>query len=285
MSAGHSPIKGASAAARASLSLARAQARLGLSSCHISPRAYVRWSPRGALLELRRTGAKQCIVPKNQRGKVSTFSRRSRSRLLRKLASCDRSALSQSLLVTLTYPRSFATGSSTYKRHFDTWSKRLERRFPGASAIWKLEFQDRGAPHFHLIVMGVPFMARQWLSRTWFEVVKSDDPHHRVVGTQVQRVKSYRKALSYAAKYVAKLPVGESASEPGRFWGVIGRKNLPSAVLEWSLEPQGYARLARFVRSLARSGTQRTCRRRYRASWLFCHGERATEAVRYAAGL
>jgi len=69
----------------------------------------------------------------------------------------------------------------------------------------ELEYQQR-APHFHLVVMGVPFLARQWLSRAWYQIVGSDDPRHLRAGTQVQRCKSTRKAhQSYAAKYVAKI--------------------------------------------------------------------------------
>jgi len=50
-------------------------------------------------------------------------------------ASVDRVALSKSLLVTLTYPRSFPTDTSTSRRHFHSFSKRLARTFPTSCAI------------------------------------------------------------------------------------------------------------------------------------------------------
>jgi len=127
-------------------------------------------------------------------GTVTQFTRRSRAPHAKKFASVDRVALSKSLLVTLTYPRSFPTDTSTSRRHFHSFSKRLARTFPTSCAIWKLEYQQR-APHTSLGSDGVPFLARQWLSRAWYQI-GSDDPRHLRAGTQVQRCKSTRKALS-----------------------------------------------------------------------------------------
>lgn len=276
---------GASAAARASLDRARADARLGLSTCHTSPHYYASWSPQGALLAVRETGTRQCQIPKSTRGQVTEFSRRSRTRLLRLMASVDRNALGKSLLVTLTYPRSFTMEASTFKRHFDTWSKRLRRTFPESAAVWKLEFTEAGQAHYHLIVTGVPFMARQWLSRTWYEVVKTGDERHLRAGTQVQRVKSYRKALAYAAKYVAKLSAGKADIAPGRFWGVVGRNKLPVSFCEWELERRDHSRLARVIRNVVSSQRKRPGRQRYPGRWAFCRGDRAERAVAWAAGL
>jgi len=153
--------------------------------------------------------------------------------MLRKIAQLDSSQLAKSLLVTLTYPHSFPKESSTYKRHFQTFSKRLRRTFPHSSAIGKLEFQKRGAPHYHLIVLGVPFMARQWLAHAWTEVVNSGDAKHLRAGTQVVRCHSSRKAITYAAKYVAKISQAKLARHLdglGCHWAEVdGYKYAPVA--------------------------------------------------------
>ncbi len=47
-----------------------------------------------------------------------------------------------------------------------------------------LEFQDRGAPHYHILITGI--IERQKLSRMWYEVVGSDDPRHLQAGTSIQ---------------------------------------------------------------------------------------------------
>jgi len=133
------------------------------------------------------------------------------------------------LFITLTYPGQFAMNDRVWKRDLDRFLKRLRRKFPGVGGVWKLEPQERGAPHYHLVIVGVSFIAKEWLSQAWYEVVGSEDPKHLVAGTQVQQVQSYEGVLSYAAKYASKglqeLPE-EWLDGVGRWWGVFGRENL-----------------------------------------------------------
>lgn len=270
---------------RKSQAAARRERRAGLVKVPYSPRYYAQVSPGGTYLGVKATGVRQCIPPKSNRGVIRGFSRRSRSRMLKMFGAIHRTALSSSLLVTLTYPRSFPTESSTYRRHFHLFSERLRKTFPTSSAIWKLEFQTRGAPHFHLIVMGVPFLAREWLSRCWYQICDSGDIRHLRAGTQVQRSRSPREALAYVAKYVAKVTEGSPYAEPGRFWGVVGRGRLNRSLLTWPVDRRGYSRLARAIRHLGDSRRRVSTRRRYSASWIFAIGDRVQELVKWAAGL
>lgn len=136
------------------------------------------------------------------------------------------------LFVTLTYPANWPGSWSTWKRHLDTWLKRTRRRLPAAAGAWKLEPQTRGAPHFHLLVVGASFMAKDWLSRSWYEVVGSGDPKHLAAGTNVQLAHSHRGVVAYAAKYTAKhqeLPDSWQGGV-GRWWGIFNRAGLG---IEW----------------------------------------------------
>ncbi len=108
------------------------------------------------------------------RGKVREFSRRSRTRLQQTLCSIPISAVGRGMLfVTLTYPNAYPGDWAKWKTQLHHWRLVLFRKFPGAAFVWKLEPQTRGAPHFHLIVLGVPFMAHEWLARSWYDVVDS----------------------------------------------------------------------------------------------------------------
>ena len=57
------------------------------------------------------------------------------------------------------------------------------------STVWKREFQRRGAPHYHVLapvsltIAGEP--VKEWISRTWYEVVASGNPKHLSAGTEV----------------------------------------------------------------------------------------------------
>jgi hypothetical protein len=152
------------------------------------------------------------------------------------------------LFVTLTYPGRWAGDWKRWKRDLDTWRRRLFHRCPRAAFVWKLEPQVRGAPHFHLIVIGVPFLAKAWLSRSWYEVVGSGDPKHLVAGTNVQQVRSHRGVKSYAAKYTAKqqkLP--ESWQDGvGRWWGVYGRARLGIEWERYIITPGSFFQLCRW---------------------------------------
>jgi hypothetical protein len=70
---------------------------------------------------------------------------------------------------------------------------------------------------------------RYWMSRIWYDVVGSGDIRHFRAGTRVETLRSIRGAFKYAAKgYMGKeIEAGDLPMQPGRFWGVIGRKDLP----------------------------------------------------------
>lgn len=173
------------------------------------------------------------------RGEINKFSRASRKRMLDTLCKLRASAgLPQ--FATLTYPGEFPHDSQVWKLHLDLFGKRLVRAYPGASAVWKLEPQARSAPHYHLIIYGVPFSQsfRLWLSRTWYEVVGSGDERHLRAGTNVQPARSLQGVKAYASKRYMGKELSEDDlkghaekvsgwASPGRFWGVLNRSALP----------------------------------------------------------
>lgn len=129
--------------------------------------------------------------PSRSRGRygstIKEWSHRSRMRMLRAYAEIDYGPLFSQpgtpAMVTLTYPgrwSALAPDGVTVKKHFAAWVERFYREFGYRPALlWKLEFQRRGAPHFHLFMMcpaftpsGVTF--RAWLSRSWADVVGAD---------------------------------------------------------------------------------------------------------------
>lgn len=228
---------------------------LGLSTVHIpAPQApnTVRMFVGGDLVRLRgdasvtvRVGAK--------RGVVKGFTRESRRRMLRFLQTLDQPRCGMPLFVTLTYPGAWPGSPRQWKRDLDNWLKRLKRAMPEVWAVWRLEPQRRGAPHYHLLVFGVPRLDKDWLSRTWFEVVGSQDERHLRAGTQVQRVKSWRGVVWYAAKYLAKevdeLPEQWRAGV-GRWWGVHQRGLAPREAMEVAVGPPVFVRVRRVLRRL-----------------------------------
>lgn len=159
-----------------------------------------------------------------QRDKITGWSRKSRARMVATMAELDLAPLllqdGQPAMVTLTYPGDWETvapDGPVVKAHLVQFFKRFERAWGTAwSGIWKLEFQRRGAPHFHLLMVPPSGVARgseyaahqlklveweaggragrrpywrsqvgdgmgfkQWLSAVWADVVGHPDPEER----------------------------------------------------------------------------------------------------------
>lgn len=204
------------------------------------------------------------------RGKIALFSQQSRRRMIRLLAQWPSRSQLMALghggvyALTLTYPAEFPTARAS-KKHLKRFFKRLKRAAPGCFGVWKLEPQKRGAPHFHLLVCGLGVEDdgkvdvrgwREWLSRTWYEVVASGDLRHLYAGTQLQKVRSERGAVGYASKYAAKVIAPEDAAgwvEPGRFWGVFGGDNMRAAMRAWVYKLPGRVWFA-LRRTMRKSG-------------------------------
>lgn len=173
------------------------------------------------------------------RGRISGFSENSRRRLMYRLAKIERGGLP--VLVTLTYPDCYyerLERFENWKRDIDTLGKRISRAFPGAGACWKMEIIDRKSglykgvmfPHFHLLIWGVGVdLLREFISLAWFQVVKTGDIHHFKAGTRVEQVRTENGVRSYVSKYLCKT-AAENTRYLGRWWGFIGKKNLPWAV-------------------------------------------------------
>lgn len=177
----------------------------------------------------------------SQRGVIKGFSPRAGARMRRFLRTC---VPVYSGMVTLTYPAQFPTDGRTVKRHLDCFVKRCFRYLgPEGSPVprsifWFLEFQQRGAPHFHLFLnFDVPFKAvAQW----WFDIVGSGDDRHLQAGTRTESLYSGRYGtIGYATKYAAKVEQKETPPNfvnCGRFWGIYGDRRCLAASIFFPLE-------------------------------------------------
>jgi hypothetical protein len=152
-------------------------------------------------------------------------------------------------LLTLTYPRDFPTDGKKVKRDLDVFRKWLRREFPMLGGCWFLEFQKRGAPHFHMFLNGyicgsylraafgklvfdeegkpVWLTGKELVARRWFEIVGSGDLDHLKAGIRLEKVRKPHAAAVYAAKYSSKpeqktVPV--EYQNVGRFWGFMNLK-------------------------------------------------------------
>lgn len=216
------------------------------------------------------------------RGAITSWSRKSRARMTRRLAQLDVAAWDLDHLgypaalgyghqnplgmVTVTYPGDWTPlvpDGEIAKKHLRAFRDAIRREFGpyAAWALWKQEFQRRGAPHFHLL-MRCPARTSSgevfelWLSRTWAGIVRREfesrrgtdgerlgnrmDPaehaRHLAAGTGVDftaRMTDARRIAVYFSKHGDARGVDKEYQHivptawlarggAGRFWGVWG---------------------------------------------------------------
>ena len=166
----------------------------------------------------------------NKRG-IQEFSMNAKRNMMYLIARVKRDCLP--CFVTLTYPKEFSLDGREWKRdlkNFLTWLG----NFSGVSAIWKLEPQRRGAPHFHLLIWGVSVEVLQdTIPERWYKLVGDGDIKHLQwhkgeLGNIncVVPVDSTKTMYNYVMKYISKSLI-EGWQNVGKWWGVYSKNNLP----------------------------------------------------------
>ncbi|HET6215336.1 MAG TPA: hypothetical protein VFE14_20895 [Micromonosporaceae bacterium] len=246
--------------------------------------------------ELDRTGEFTDRPP--TRAEITGWSRKSRANMVRAFCEIDYrpmlSGVRNPAMVTLTYPgdwQTVAPNGAAVKAQLQELRHRYRRAWgTDLVAIWKMEFQRRGAPHFHLLMSpphgtahtraaaagaGLPF--REWLSVVWADIVDHPDPQeylkHLAAGTGIdfaegakavdpRRVSIYFcKHGSYSAKeyqHIVPMQWREPGEGPGRFWGYWVLQRLVHAV---EVPAEDAVQVARTLRRWAHAqGTMREAR-------------------------
>jgi len=169
------------------------------------------------------------------RDRIHEFTAGASQRMRRYLRECS---AEYQHMVTLTYPGFFESDGAKSKEHLRRFLQELKRYVArhdesviAYSTFWFLEFQERGAPHYHLFTTN--YFPKEFVSRRWYEIVNSEDPRHLAAGTRCEKLERGRSGLiSYAQKYASKQVqkvVPEGYENVGRFWGVSGCRATVSA--------------------------------------------------------
>lgn len=195
-----------------------------------------------------------------KRGKVTRFTNASRRRMIDLAARLDVRGTNAKFL-TLTFS-GYPTPAQA-KIVFTKFLKRLHRRHSHASALWRAEMQQRGSPHFHLIVFHMPYVRQAILQKMWEGCTGETTPakYYRritVLGSKqhilrgrvrrwvkcsrldIRKLGNHRAVMSYVSKYCAKRPLLDNGSYltdfemewTGRHWGVFNRACFPLAPRE-----------------------------------------------------
>lgn len=168
-----------------------------------------------------------------RRGAVVGFSKASRRRMIDFTARLD---LRQSKVVFLTLTFSGSPSPKQAKIALNRFLMRIRRSFSWVSGVWRLEPQQRGAPHFHLMLFRLPFVPQRKLQQSWEAC--TGEGMSRV---DIRLARGLRSVMAYVSKYIGKATPEdvdgslvnasylnhEGDSWQGRVWGYLNRSGLP----------------------------------------------------------
>lgn len=175
----------------------------------------------------------------SQRGEVKSFSKKSRTRMVKYLSSC---VAQYQHMGTLTM-RNLETNGKRFKiclNEYLNWFMEAQKssavsscsggRVPKPQSIfWFLEFQKRGAPHVHFFYTSYVYW--EPAAQKWCEVIGEPDSWR--TATRFEALEKGRGGcISYARKYANKeqqKQIPENYKNVGRFWGIRGMKETLAA--------------------------------------------------------
>ncbi|WP_144268198.1 hypothetical protein [Demequina sp. NBRC 110055] len=219
------------------------------------------------------------------RGQITGWSKRSRARMAEACAQLD---LGEWLdepgalaMLTLTMPgnwKSLAGSGAEFKKIMKRFRDRWAYKLGELKCVWKLEFQERGAPHLHLLVR-VPdeidgrkpelWIADQWIAAcgtVGADARKQRAAHYPSANRPrgcldiVDQWSDHRRIASYFNKHAAKTGDGKEYQHdvpelwqrpgkgPGRFWGYWGLERAREVV---PVTRNAWMKIRRELRKLA----------------------------------
>lgn len=189
---------------------------------------------QGSLLHLQVRGAhSRPPVGGGLRQNIYAFSRASRRRLLQFMARLKTRKI-RATFVTLTFKG--CPSAKEAKEALKRFTMRVRRKFEEVSGVWRMEYQERGSIHFHMLMFNLPFWKQAELQATWEKCTREE-----MSRADIRLVHGTRMVMSYISKYIAKVDQGirktslvndayqhdTGESSAGRFWGYINKELLP----------------------------------------------------------
>lgn len=164
--------------------------------------------------------------PKREINDIKEFSKDSRRRLFSLITSLDYSAYGKPIFVSATWHEDFSNNRSDVKTHLDNFHKRLKRNLPEFHIIWKLEYQKRGAPHFHFVLFPLDsslsfntIKIGQTIKKAWLELKTCKCPSCKIYSLSITPLNDFLHTMIYISKELGKITQNEQQHNLGRVWG------------------------------------------------------------------
>lgn len=179
-------------------------------------------------------------LKRSKRGIITEFSRKSRLRLLKRMAITDWKGIGESTFITLTYPDEVIHSVPTWRNMQRAHLMRKMEAYAGKHlcGVWRVEHKPRLSghltgnilPHIHLLVYDCPFIYWETFADWWGAIIGSEARPF----VWMKRVPAGSAASFYVAKYCAKVdppPLLENVpylTRTGRHYGYMRSNEHPT---------------------------------------------------------
>lgn len=164
--------------------------------------------------------------PVRQEDDIKTFSFKSRKRFFEFFASLNYSRYGVPLFVSCTYHFDYSSDRKSLKYFLKKFYQNLKYKLPPFDLIWKLEYQKRGAPHFHFGLFPKSKSdnfdcdsIKNYIVRAWLKLKACKCPACTIFSCDVRVMKDYSHAMIYMSKEFCKLQDRYEDHDLGRVWG------------------------------------------------------------------
>jgi len=160
------------------------------------------------------------------RSTVQTFSHASARRMKNFLSEISYKSYPTKFFFTCTFHNIYPLDKEGLHSYLIKMVKAIEYHFEECSIIWRIELQEREAPHFHFIVL-FPYKRSSKeviilggrLKRIWGNLTKKINYFSYTAGSDLRQLYTVDKVMSYISKYMAKKTTTEVPRGLGRLWG------------------------------------------------------------------
>jgi hypothetical protein len=146
------------------------------------------------------------IMPAENTWKTPASARRKARKLRVRLAAGikarGKAAMSRCSFLTLTVGQATRTQNEAYGDMIRSWNSLKtwwSKKYPNMKFFRVTEVHESGFPHFHLLLIGAPYIAQKQIAKHWARLLGQD-----FAKVDIRKVKNNEHAINYVTKYLFK---------------------------------------------------------------------------------
>ena len=168
----------------------------------------------------------QNTPPERSVDDIKKFSEKSRKHLFNIFNCLEYSEYGLPCFISATWHYDAPSERTALKSDLEKFVQMLKRGLPEFHSIWKLEYQKRGAPHFHFILLPLDKKEKMYtperekfIKEKWLSLKKCKCKSCASYAIKTVNCESYLMSISYISKEIAKVQDNYFDHDLGRIWG------------------------------------------------------------------